>query len=90
MIEGMEELREFFKQWNAKSSEFAKLQHTYIVVAVIAVLLAGLTSLVNYRLGQSILFVAICAALVFIANGVVWAMLRTFILNHLQNSRRKK
>jgi len=86
----MEELREFFRQWNAKSSEFAKLQHTYIVVAGLAVLVAGIASLVNYRLGQSILFIAICAALVFLANGVIWAMLRTFVLNHLPAARRKK
>lgn len=51
-------------------------------------MIAGLTSLINYNLGQSILFVAAVTALVFIANAVLWALLESFVVSKL--TRRKK
>ena len=75
----MESLQSILKNWNKKHDSFSKLQHTYMGITITSFLVAGLISLINYSLGQSILFVAMCALLVFIANGVVWALVRTFL-----------
>lgn len=74
-------LRESLQTWNKTNSNHAKLQHTYVVLTVATVVLAGLVGLINYNLGQSILFGAIVLALVFITNAVVWALLESFVLS---------
>lgn len=82
----MESLFDLLRQWNARQSSFVKLQHTYVLVAVLSLVAAGIVGLINYSLGQSILFVATMAALVFIANGVIWAILNTFVITRLKKS----
>lgn len=80
----MESLFDLLRQWNARQSSFVKLQHAYVLVAVVSLVAAGIVGLINYNLGQSILFVATVAALVFIANGVIWAILNTFVITRLK------
>ncbi len=75
----MESFRTQIQHWNKQYDSFAKLQHIYAATAVATLLVAGVVSLINYQLGQSILFIAVCAVLIFVANGVVWALIRTFL-----------
>lgn len=75
----MQSFRTLFQTWNTQHDSFTKLQHAYITIAIAALLVAGIIGLINYSLGQSILFIAVCALFIFIANGVVWALLRTFL-----------
>jgi amino acid transporter len=82
----MNTLQTILREWNARYGEFSKLQHLYIAVAIAAIIFAGLISLANYRLGQSILFIAVVAAVIFIANGVVYALLSTFIFDRSKKS----
>lgn len=91
----MKQVRKILQAWNSEKSSYAKLQYTYGALAIGAVFASGLVSLINYGLGQSILFVATILTLVFIANGVIWALLSTFVLSQLDRttppaSRRKK
>ena len=79
----MKALLDMLRQWNITHGDFGKLQHAYILVALLGLVGAGIIGLVNYRLGQSILFLATAAALVFIANVVVWALLQTFVITRL-------
>lgn len=76
----MKSIRTSFADWNKTYSDRSKLQHTYAALAVLSLIIAGIIGLINYRLGQSLLFVAIILTLVFIGNGVVWALLYTFII----------
>ncbi len=77
-------LIEALKGWNKANDRHAKLQHAYLTLAAVLLVTAGLASLVNYRLGQSILFLSGAAALVFLANAVVWALTDSFVLSRLQ------
>ena len=76
----MKPIRTSIAQWNKTYSDRTKLQHGYAVLAVLSLIVAGIIGLINYNLGQSLLFVAIVAVLVFVANGVVWALINTFIV----------
>lgn len=67
-------------EWSTTTDAREKLQHTYIVAAVVLVLAAGIIGLINYDLGQKILFVAILAIAMFFINAVAWALLQSFIL----------
>jgi hypothetical protein len=71
---------ESLKNWNKQNNDRSKLQHAYITTAVIMLVLAGLTSLINYSLGQSILLVALASAAIFVINAIAWALLQSFVL----------
>ena len=76
----MKSIRTLLAAWNSTYTDRTKLQHTYLVLTVLTVIVAGIIGLINYQLGQSLLFLAIVLALVFIGNGVVWALLYTFVI----------
>lgn len=65
--------------WNKTYSEHTKLQHAYIVMAILVLIAAGIVGLINYNLGQSLLFVTCVLVVIFIANGVAWALLKVFV-----------
>lgn len=77
-------LIEALKDWSRTNDRHSKLQHVYLTLAAVLLVVAGLASLVNYRLGQSILFLSGAAALVFLANAVVWALTDSFVVSRLQ------
>ncbi len=86
MVTGIKEL---LVQWNKRHSDRSKLQYAYGVLAVAALLVAGLISLINYSLGQSLLFIAIILGLVFVANSVVWALLESFVIRRIPKTTKK-
>lgn len=83
----MKPFEQFLKQWNADNNSFGKLQYAYVAIAVTSFLVAGVIGLMNHRLGQSILFIAMCATLVFVSNGIVWALLRTFVISRVEQKK---
>lgn len=83
----MQSLYTFLAKWNKTTDSLAKVQGTYAVLAVSLLLIAGLVSLMHRNLGQSILFLAIVAGLAFVANGVIWAIVRTFVVPHIEEKK---
>lgn len=83
---------ESLQTWNKAHDTRSKLQHSYIVLAIATLVLAGLIGLINYNLGQSVLVLACGLILMFIANAVLWALLESFLLNRLSSrkSNRRK
>ncbi len=79
----IDQLKEILVEWNKKHSSFAKLQHSYLGVALIIVLVAGIVGLINYNLGQSMLFLSLILFLMFIANGIAHALLESLVFTHL-------
>jgi branched-subunit amino acid ABC-type transport system permease component len=78
-----EPIQDMLLRWKANSSERAKLQHTYAILALGLILLAGIIGLMNYAVGQQILAAAILAAGVFLINAVVWSILQSAVLLRL-------
>jgi cell division protein FtsW (lipid II flippase) len=78
-----ETLKESFISWNSKNSERAKIQHTYIVVAVFLLVSAGIVGLMNRDLGQNVLMVAILSAAMFLINAVVWSLLQSAVISRI-------
>ncbi len=83
----MKLIQQIITDWNKSHDSFGKLQHAYVAIAVVSFLTAGIVGLMNYRLGQSILFIAMCATLVFVGNGIVWALLRTFVISRIETKK---
>lgn len=74
-------------EWNETTDGRQKLQHAYVVSAAVLVLVAGILGLINYDLGQKILFVAILAIAMFFINAVAWALLQSFVLLRISASK---
>ena len=79
----LESVKESLVTWNAKNGERAKLQHAYIIVAVVLLFVAGIVGLVNRDLGQNILVVCIICAGLFLVNAVAWSLLQSALLSRL-------
>ncbi len=79
----MKPVMDYLEKWNKQNDSIGKLQGAYAALAVIALIVAGIVGLVNDNLGQSILFLAFVLAMAFVGNGVVWALLQTFVVARL-------
>lgn len=77
-------------RWNSSTTERQKLQHTYLVVAVIVILLAGIVSLLNADQGHRLASVALIAIGAFLANAVIWNLLNSAVLSKLNTRPKKK
>jgi hypothetical protein len=87
----IEAIKDMLTKWNATYNERAKLQHTFIVLILAGVVLAGLVGLLNYDASRTILRVCFAGVGVVVANAVVWALLSSMVLGRFpvrRNSRK--
>lgn len=75
--------------WNRSKSERQKLQHTYAVLSLLVVLIAGVVSLINVNLGRSILLIAVVSLATFCINSLVWNLLQSSLLDKLSSKPKK-
>lgn len=76
----MQNVYTYLAKWSKNRDAFAMLQGAYGVLAAVLLLIAAFVSLLNASLGQAIIFYAFVAALTFVGNGVMWAILKTFVV----------
>lgn len=80
----MQNVFKFLAKWNTNSDSLAKVQSVYLVLAVALVFIAGLIALVSPAAGQTAAFYALIAALTFVGNGVIWALVKTFAIPYIE------
>jgi cell division protein FtsW (lipid II flippase) len=85
-----ESIKSYLNNWNVSKSERQKLQHTYLLIAVIVVLVSGIISLLNAKLGHRIVLVAVFAVLAFLANALVWNLLQSSVIAKLVSKPKRK
>jgi cell division protein FtsW (lipid II flippase) len=86
----MELLQSFLREWNKETNERAKLQRAYIALVAIIIIIAGLITLVNADLGHLIVTVAGLLALACFTNAVLWALLKSFVIDRITAKRSNK
>jgi hypothetical protein len=86
----LETIKESLANWNAQKSERQKLQHAYLVLAAVIVLLAGLLSLLDNALADRMVFLAMIAIGAYIVNAITWSLLRTSLLDNISTKPKKK
>lgn len=86
----IQSLKEMLNTWNTAYSDRVKLQHAYIAIAGVGIIIAGLAGLVDDRLGELLVQVCIVALGVFIANILVWALLYSLVLTKLPRRNGRK
>lgn len=85
-----EVLKDSLNSWNIQKSERQKLQHAYLALAVVIVLIAGIISLFDGNLGHNIVLVALLAIVTFFINSVVWNLLQSSLLDKLPTKPKRK
>ncbi len=80
-------IKDMLVQWNSTYNERAKLQHTYLVLIVLGIVLAGLVGLLNYDASRTILRVCFAGVGVVVANAVIWALLSSMVLGRIPGRR---
>ncbi len=83
----MESIITALRAWNKTTSERTKLQHVYVAIIVVVTVVAGLVSLIHAELGRQVLTLAGIAVVAFLANAVVWALTRVYLLGYLERKR---
>jgi len=86
----IESMKTALTTWNTTTPERRKLQHVYLALAAIVVLLAGLVSLINPTLGHNSLIIAGIAFGAFLTNAIVWNLLSALVLVKLPGKPKRK
>jgi hypothetical protein len=76
-------IKDMLIDWNATYSERAKLQHTYILLSIAGIVLAGLVGLLNYDASRAILRICFAGLGIFLVNAIAWALLFALVTNKL-------
>ena len=78
---------EFIKQslssWNHQKDQRRKLQQAYLTVVFIGLVLAGLLTLLNVTQSRLSAMIAAGFAVVYLVNGIAWALLEAFVAPNL-------
>ena len=78
---------EFIKQslgdWNRQRDQRRKLQQAYLTVVFIGLVLAGLLTLLNVPQSRLAAMIAAGFAVVYLVNGIAWALLEAFVAPNL-------
>ncbi len=85
-----QDFKESLARWNNTTTERQKLQHTYLIIIVATIVIAGMVSLVSAKQGHQLARVALIAIGTFITNAVVWNLLNSAVLSKLPSRPKKK
>ena len=83
----IQSFKEMLTNWNATHGERTKLQHTYVAVAIVGIIVAGLIGLLNREVSQLIVGVSLLGVGVAIVNEFMWALLYSLVITKLPNRR---
>ena len=76
----IQSFKEMLTTWNAEHSERVKLQHAYVAIAIVGIVLAGLVGLLNSEVSHIIVGVSLISLGVGLANLLVWALLYSLVI----------
>ena len=86
----LQSIRESLESWNSTKNERQKLQHLYLALTVVVIFCAGIITLFNPGLGQTIATLAFAALIVYIVNGVVWNLAESVLLSKISRKAKRK
>lgn len=79
----------YFSKLYAEKKELALLEWTYLAMAIISVIIAGILALFDRALGVSVLIVPLVAFVAMSMNVVAWALIKLAADTFLPKKQRK-
>ena len=77
-------------EWNRTTNEREKLQHVYVTVSVLVVVIAGIVGLINEQTGRDLLRIAMAGGAIFLINAVLWSLIDSMVVSRLSGRRKKQ
>lgn len=77
-------------EWNRSADDRQKLQHVYLVLIVLSVVVAGIVSLIDNETGQDMLLITVATGAIFLVNAVVWSLLESTLVARLSGRRKRQ
>jgi hypothetical protein len=81
---------ESLNRWNTVKTERQKLQYSYIALTLLIILVAGIVSLFEARVGHDIVRLALIALGTFAVNAVMWNLLQSSLLSRLPSKPKRR
>ncbi len=86
----LQDAKDTLIRWNNSTSERNKLQHSYLVITIIVILISGIISLINGHLGHQLTYIALASISIFIINALVWNLLSSIIIAKIPKRIKRK
>jgi len=86
----LQDFKEGFKRWGNTTTERQKLQHTYLVITLLVILVAGIVSLINAHAGHDLTYIALASIGIFVINALIWNLLNSIVISKLPQRAKKK
>jgi uncharacterized membrane protein len=83
-----ESLRTTATEWNQRTDDKQKLQHSLVALLLATVFLAGVVSLFNDTRSRQLMYVALALITTFVVNFVVWNLLKASVFDKLPRQAR--
>lgn len=77
-------------EWSRETDDRLKMQHTYLTVTILSVVVAGIVSLIDSKTGQDILTISFVAAIIYSINWALWIVLESTVLRRLAGKQKKR
>ena len=71
--------KQFLSDWNSGKNQRTKLQQAYFLIIILLAVTAGFLSLLNTDFGRALMLIATFIAIIYIFNGIAWALLDAFV-----------
>lgn len=81
---------EYLRKWNATKNERQKLQDAYLLFGILAVIVSGLITFLNVKLGYTLVMIGLALLAAYVLNGVTWHLLSSAVLSKLVSRSKKK
>lgn len=79
----LQDFMDVLSRWNNKYSDRQKLQHVYLVLTAVIIVIAGVVSLVRADFGHDMARLALIALGAFLVNAFIWNLLQSVVLSKL-------
>lgn len=80
-------IKDMLIDWNGTHTERAKLQHAYLLISLVGIMVAGLVGLLDYNSSRALLRICFAGLGIFAVNAITWALLFSLVLNKLPTKR---
>ena len=81
---------EYLRKWNATKTERQKLQDTYLLLGIVIIIISGLITFLNVKLGYSLVMIGLALLAAYSLNGIGWHLLSSIILSKINSKSKKK
>jgi hypothetical protein len=75
----MDFVKELLNNWRTRNDR-VKLQHAYLAIAFISIVVSGIVGLLNSSVGRKLAYISLAAIVIYLVNAVIWALVNSSVV----------